>query len=271
MGYIAETSRSAPKVLRDGALPLAPHKNGNGHLPAAELLRKARRNGHNGVHVAEWQAFDLQCSRTGYTYVKRGFDIAVSAILLILLAPVFLGIAIAIKLDSRGPVLIRQKRVGLDRRRQQPANGFAKGRRCRNFYGKPFTLYKFRSMYAETRLYDVKPSALDDRRVTRIGRYLRCTSLDELPQLWNVLKGDMSLVGPRPEMHFIVRQYNDVQALRLRAKPGITGLWQLYGSRLKPIHENVHLDLEYIANQSWQLDLRILLKTLKFALAMKNF
>jgi len=80
----------------------------------------------------------------------------------------------------------------------------------------------------------------------------------------------MSLVGPRPEMQFIVQQYNDLQTLRLRVKPGITGLWQLYGSRRLPIHENIHFDLEYIANQSLKLDLRILLKTLKFALAMKN-
>ena len=256
--------------MREGALPLEHPRNGNGHTPGIQLLYKTRRNGHNGVHEAELSALNLQHSRGAYCFIKRCLDILLSIVLLIVLAPVLLGIAIAIKLDSRGPVIIRQRRIGLDRRTNELTNGFAKGRRNCNFCGKPFTLHKFRSMRSDAKLYDVKPASQDDSRVTRIGRYLRRTSLDELPQLWNVLKGDMSLVGPRPEMQFIVRQYNEIQVLRLLVKPGITGLWQLHGSRKRPIHENIHFDLEYIANRSLLLDLQILFKTLKFALAMKN-
>ena len=154
-------------------------------------------------------------------------------------------IALAIKTDSKGPVFFRQKRVGID--------------------GKLFDIFKFRSMTTETDPYSINPTDQSDTRITKVGRFLRKTSMDELPQFINVLKGDMSLVGPRPEMPFIVEQYNEIQKERLNVLPGITGLWQLSGDRARAIHENMDYDLYYIRNKSFFLDIAILIETLIFA------
>ncbi len=204
--------------------------------------------------------------------VKRSMDIVFSLVLLILSSPVLLIIAILIKLDSRGPAIFTQMRIGVERRRRKRElrwneelrdldNRF-RNRRLKNFKGKPFKIYKFRSMTLDTPKYERSPSTNEDARLTRIGRFLRQTSLDELPQLFNVLKGEMSLVGPRPEMPFLVVEYNDYHAIRLQMKPGITGLWQLYGRRDVPIHQNLHYDLEYIRNWSLALDIKVILKTI---------
>jgi lipopolysaccharide/colanic/teichoic acid biosynthesis glycosyltransferase len=117
-------------------------------------------------------------------------------------------------------------------------------------------------MRYDTTLYGLAPQEVNDPRITKIGRLLRRFSLDELPQLWNILKGDMSLVGPRPEMEFIVRGYEPWQRLRLRAKPGLTGLWQILGRKDIPLHENLEYDFYYVANRNLILDTSILLKTL---------
>ena len=204
-----------------------------------------------------------------YFFVKRLLDIILSLAFIILQLPVILIIICLIKMDSPGPVLIRQRRIGRNRRRRSLSNGFI-DRRKRDLLGQPFVMYKFRSMRCNSKLYDVKPTSVDDVRITRVGRFLRRSCLDELPQLINVLLGDMALVGPRPELEFIVRQYDPYQQLRLEAKPGITGLWQLLGSRSKHIHEDVHLDLAYIQNQSLRTDFSILLKTFKFAIFLRN-
>jgi len=180
-----------------------------------------------------------------YFRVKRVFDAVVSAGALMLLAPLFAVIGAAIRLDTRGPVFFRQKRVGMN--------------------GSVFEIYKFRSMRTDADPYAVNPLDPNDSRVTRVGRFLRKTSLDELPQLINVLKGDMSLVGPRPEMPFIVETYNEIHRERLKVLPGITGLWQLSGDRKLAIHENMDYDLYYIRNMSFSLDVAILLETLLFA------
>ena len=166
-------------------------------------------------------------------------------ILAILLSPVFLVVSAAVKLDSKGPVFFRQKRVGID--------------------GGLFEIFKFRSMTTESDPYAVNPTGANDARVTKVGKFLRKTSLDELPQLFNVLKGDMSFVGPRPEMPFIVDSYSEIHRERLKALPGITGLWQLSGDREKAIHENMDYDLYYLKNRSFFLDVAILLETLLFA------
>ncbi len=176
-----------------------------------------------------------------YDLLKLVFDFVVSCILLILVFPLWLLIAMLIKYDSPGPLLFLQKRIGLDERE--------------------FTIYKFRTMHVHTPPYAVTPSSNGDSRITRVGKFLRRTSLDELPQLLNVLKGDMSLVGPRPEMPFIVATYNEYQRQRLAVKPGITGLWQISGDRAFQIHENIEYDLYYIANRSLSLDLAILFQT----------
>ena len=120
-------------------------------------------------------------------------------------------------------------------------------------------------MYTDADPYAVNPTQKLDQRVTKTGKFLRKTSLDELPQLINVLKGEMSLVGPRPEMEFIAKEYDEVQRERLTVKPGITGLWQLSGDRSMAIHENMEYDLFYIKKWSFFLDIAILLKTVVFA------
>lgn len=177
-----------------------------------------------------------------YRMVKRTMDLAVGAAGLIISSPLWLGIAWAIKSDSPGPVIIRQTRVGKD--------------------GRTFTLYKFRTMLAETAAYALAPQSDGDRRITRIGRLLRRTSLDELPQLLNVVRGEMSLVGPRPEMPFIVERYEEWQKRRLAVKPGLTGLWQILGRKDLPLHENLEYDFYYVNNQSLLLDLEILARTI---------
>lgn len=177
--------------------------------------------------------------------VKRAFDLVVSAMLLMVFAPLLLLIAVMIRIGSTGPALFVQNRVGKD--------------------GEPFKIFKFRSMFVGTSRYDVSPTESSDPRITRLGRFLRRTSLDELPQLINVFLGDMSLVGPRPEMPFIVDRYGDQHRRRLEVMPGITGLWQLSADRALPIHENIEYDLYYIRNRTFFMDVAILLHTLLFA------
>ncbi len=189
--------------------------------------------------------------------VKRGIDIVGALIGLILTSPLFLIIPILIKLDSEGPVFFRQERVGRDRN---------------------FILLKFRTMVKDAeklhkeymKKYGVMFKLKDDPRVTRIGRFLRKTSLDELPQLINVLKGEMSLVGPRPPMPEEVEHYSRDQRKRLGIKPGITGLWQVSGRSDIPFDQWVKLDVYYIENWSLWLDFQILLKTIWVILTRKG-
>lgn len=174
--------------------------------------------------------------------LKRACDIIGSLCLLIVLFPFFLLIAIVIQIDSPGPVFFRHYRIGKN--------------------GDPFVLWKFRSMRADVPAYETSPRSAVDRRLTRVGRILRRLSFDELPQLINVLKGEMSLVGPRPEMPFIVARYHPIECERLAAKPGITGLWQISPARALPIHENLQYDLHYIRNQNLLLDCAIVVRTI---------
>jgi len=185
-----------------------------------------------------------------YFLLKRLLDILGSLVGLILTLPFYPLIIFYIKKDSPGPRIIRQKRVGQNR--------------------KIFTLYKFRTMSLDTELYAPAPSQGNDPRITKIGVFLRRYSLDELPQFWNVLKGDMSLVGPRPEMPFIVDKYDAWQKMRLSAKPGITGIWQILGRKDLPLEENIEYDLYYIFHQSFFLDLAILLRTVPHLLFPKG-
>jgi lipopolysaccharide/colanic/teichoic acid biosynthesis glycosyltransferase len=180
--------------------------------------------------------------RPSYAAAKRFCDMAGSLALLTLLSPVFAIIAILIKLDSQGPIFFRQLRIGKD--------------------GEEFLIWKFRSMRANAPRYAPSPTSNLDSRLTRIGRLIRRISFDELPQLINVLKGEMSLVGPRPEMPFIVDGYSSFERERLAVKPGITGLWQVSPARAHPIHENLQYDLHYIRHQNLMLDAAILLRTI---------
>jgi exopolysaccharide biosynthesis polyprenyl glycosylphosphotransferase len=192
---------------------------------------------------------------------KRVMDIVLSALLLVLLLPFMAVVAILIKLTSKGPMIYRQVRCGL--------------------FGRRFVLYKFRSMKdgAEDVLWEIKHlnemdgpvfKMRNDPRVTALGRFLRRSSIDELPQFWNVFKGDMSLVGPRAPLPEEVREYSRWQRRRLSVKPGITCLWQVSGRNEIDFHEWMKLDLHYIDNWSLLLDLKILLRTFPVVLMGKG-
>jgi exopolysaccharide biosynthesis polyprenyl glycosylphosphotransferase len=186
-------------------------------------------------------------SKSGRVYqaAKRLMDIVCSAILIALSLPVWVLLAIIIKLESKGPVFFRQTRVGQDK--------------------KLFQILKFRSMKVDAPKYARSPDEQADIRITRVGRFLRKTSLDEVPQLINVLCGDMSLVGPRPEMPFITEEYGPWEATRLTVPQGITGLWQLSADRRYAIHQSIEYDLYYIQNRTLLMDIAILLHTLVYA------
>jgi exopolysaccharide biosynthesis polyprenyl glycosylphosphotransferase len=195
---------------------------------------------------------------------KRAFDMALSALGLVLISPVLLLLALAIRLESPGPVLYRQSRIGEN--------------------GRPFTMLKFRSMVvnADPGLHQAHVARLiqdnisldrapaggqaslklaDDPRVTRVGALIRKTSLDELPQLFNVLRGEMSLVGPRPPIAYEVALYQDWHKRRLAAPPGMTGLWQVRGRNRVSFDEMVRMDIDYIEHQSLWLDVKLLVQT----------
>lgn len=183
--------------------------------------------------------------KKSYELAKRCIDVLGALALLILGLPLLLVLAILVRLDSPGPILFRQDRIGHN--------------------GKLFRMYKIRTMHAHASGAQYSPQTQHDPRITRVGRFLRKTSLDEVPQVLNVLKGEMSLVGPRPEMPFIVEQYEERHRQRLQVKPGLTGLWQLSGDRAFLIHENLEYDLYYIKHRNVFMDLAILLHTSIFA------
>jgi len=178
-----------------------------------------------------------------YRTLRRCVDVFAAVSILLVTAPVLLVAALAVKLEDGGPTMFVQKRVGR--------------------FGRLFDVYKLRTMKSALCSDALSPSHAGDARITRVGRILRRTSIDELPQLINVLRGDMALVGPRPEMPFIVRQYEPWQQLRHLVTPGITGLWQVECRKSVPLHrpEATALDIKYIANASPLADTAILLKT----------
>ncbi len=191
-----------------------------------------------------------QFAKRGY---KRGYDILLSSLLLVMLSPLLLITALAVCLESRGPVFFRQQRVGKD--------------------GKLFSMIKFRSMSTDAKLHaavaemesdrdGVCKKFVNDPRVTRTGRIIRKLSIDELPQLINVLRGEMSLIGPRPALQEEVAQYSDYDRQRLAALPGISGLWQVSGRADLSFEEQIDLDLRYIRECSLFADIRITLQTI---------
>ncbi|HEY6775783.1 MAG TPA: sugar transferase [Thermoleophilaceae bacterium] len=205
-------------------------------------------------HIAEMPVIEYGTWNTTWSTLalKRGMDIAVSAVGIVLTAPLLVIIAVLIRLDSRGPALFKQLRAGR--------------------HGEPFGFLKFRTMTrdAQERISEVVPvnemkepmyKLRRDPRVTRVGRVLRRTSLDELPQLFNVLRGDMSLVGPRPEELWLVERYTEPERFRLQMRPGITGPMQVHGRGQLTFQERLAVEREYVENYSLKKDLRILLRT----------
>lgn len=213
----------------------------------------SRKNAGVPNRKALWLASMRYVINRHFPTFKRGFDIVVAAALLLALSPLMVAVAVAVKLESPGPILFRQIRVG-ER-------------------GRPFRLWKFRSMVADA---EARRGALEndgtmsggvrfkserDPRITRVGVWIRRLSIDELPQLVNVMRGDMSLVGPRPPIPQEVRAYDLHERRRLDAKPGLTCIWQVSGRSLIPFDEQVRMDIDYAQRQSWMLDLKLLLRT----------
>ncbi|MCC5876665.1 MAG: sugar transferase [Candidatus Sumerlaeia bacterium] len=242
------------------------------HLDAREqldLLNLADRRGLN-VHVVtnifgviteqakvgEIGAYPVITLRDGYVplhqdLLKRTLDLACAGLgFLVWMVFFHWWISWRIMKDSPGPIFFRQERVGKN--------------------GTTFEIVKYRTMRTEADPYGFAPTQDDDPRVTPFGRWLRRTSLDEMPQLLNVLKGEMSMVGPRPEMPFIVEKYEPWQRRRLDVKPGVTGLWQVIGRKNLPLHLNMQYDFYYIKNQSFLLDVEIILRTIPAVLHGKG-
>ena len=250
--YIADVLSRDSKLLH--AMSLAVESLG---IELAISVSLADIGGHR-LHLrnsAEQQVLiaSLPQYRTTTYVIKRIIDIVLSAVALIVSSPIMLGVAIAIKLDDGGPVLFKQTRVGI--------------------HGKPFTMYKFRSMVTNAEEIKAKLAAesgqtnrfifklKDDSRITKVGKFIRKTSLDEFPQFFNVFKGDMSLVGPRPALPDEVARYGSLYSTRLLVKPGITGPWQVSGRSDLSQEQSEFLDVSYIENWSITGDLAILAKT----------
>ena len=189
---------------------------------------------------------------------KRTFDIAASLAALVVFSPLLLVIALLVKLDSRGPVLFTQERLGRDM--------------------KPFTMYKFRSMSngasdrfhreavkrtAESKRREVGTfKSLEDPRVTRVGKFIRAWNLDELPNLLNILRGDMSVVGPRPALDYELPYYKDWYFTRFAVRPGLTGLWQVKRADAEDFDEMIRMDVDYVMRMSFWLDLKLISLTI---------
>lgn len=249
-------SQLTDKLIRD--LDLLPVRVYLSHdLGMLALLRSEVENFGNSLVIGIREPIIQGPERM----VKRIFDLTVATLMLMATWPLFLMIWVAVRLDSPGPAIHRAERVGEN--------------------GKLFQMLKFRSMIvgAEDLQDQVATEheegpliykSEEDSRVTRVGKFLRRTSLDELPQLINVFKGEMSLVGPRPEQPFIAREYDHWQRERLAVPPGMTGWWQISGRSYLPMHLNVHLDLYYVKNYSLFLDIKILLRTIVVVLQGKG-
>lgn len=211
-------------------------------FPTIEELRE--------MDHGQFVRLEVDAEKPLYEAVKRVCDFLLALISLIVFAPCWLLIVILIHLDSPGKAVFKHTRIGKN--------------------GKPFTLYKFRTMYQGVKDQELAPQSPRDERVTRVGRFLRRASLDEVPQLLNILRGEMSLVGPRPEMPFIVEHYKPVERKRLLVKPGLTGIWQIMGRKDLPLHHNLEFDFYYISHRSLLLDFVIILKTVAVVISGKG-
>ena len=258
MSFAPTQPRKAPAhaATLDRTKPIAPAQPGIAAIEVASERAAEPGAGHSRVQ------------RLAADGVRRLLDILVAGVMLLVLAPLLMLVALAIRIDTGGPSLFRQRRVGRGRRE--------------------FTMLKFRTMRSDAdatphreyvqaligddrgpergRLYKL---SVDDR-VTRVGHVLRSWSLDEVPQLINVLRGQMALVGPRPVIPYEVEMYPDAYLRRFDVKPGLTGLWQVSGRNERTYEEMVHFDLEYARGRSLLLDLRILLKTVPVVLGRQG-
>jgi len=185
-----------------------------------------------------------------YGNFKRGLDIFIALAAMVILSPVLVAIVITIRLSSKGPAVFKQERAGKN--------------------GKPFVFYKFRTMTLDVDPFGPSPKSGEDRRLTKTGKFLRECSLDELPQLFNVLKGDMSIVGPRPLYISQMHEWNERQKKRLLVKPGLTGLAQIQGRGEITREEKLELDVKYVENAGLLTDIRIMLATITHVFRRKS-
>jgi len=270
---------AAPVTRTDEFADLFDQYVGESDLPSTEWLTRLK---------LERPRRNTRCLGETTRILKRATDVFVSATMLVLLSPVMLLVAIAVRLTSPGPVIFKQTRVGLNLRNkkadrrgaeagQEPPEGVDRrdpnrDRRRGDGYGKPFTLYKFRTMKVDAERNGAQFAVKGDPRVTCIGRFMRKTRLDELPQLWNVLRGEMTLVGPRPERpEFIETLSAEIPNYinRLGLKPGLTGLAQVingYDNNIESFKRKVNLDLLYLQNCCFRNDLKILFRTIRVVL-----
>ncbi len=278
---VAESIQTSPvPVCRsDEFADLFDQYVGESDLPSTEWLTRLK---------LERPRRNTRCLGETTRILKRATDVLISATMLVVLSPVMVLVAIAVRLTSRGPVIFKQTRVGLNLRNKkadrrgrlgdrEPPEGIDRrdpnrDRRREDGYGKPFTLYKFRTMKVDAERNGAQFAVKGDPRVTCIGRFLRKTRLDELPQLWNVLRGEMSLVGPRPERpEFIETLSAEIPNYinRLGLKPGLTGLAQVingYDNNIESFKRKVNLDLLYLQNCCFRNDLKILFRTIRVVL-----
>lgn len=246
--YVRNDSRTNTYCLAGGAYAA--------EVTEGEQIRPVEQSVYEKTQHGD---FDNEKNRMVYHTFKRLFDIVCSFFALIVLSPVFLIVAIAVKIDDpKGPVIFKQLRVGKS--------------------GKQFYMYKFRSMCADAESMIEHLYALNERdgpafkiendpRVTRVGKIIRKTCIDELPQLINIFNGNMSIVGPRPPLVMEVAEYNDYQMQRLSVTPGLTCIWQIQEGEETTFDEWVEMDLEYIRNRSLTLDLKLIFKTIFVVLA----
>lgn len=185
-----------------------------------------------------------------FSILKRGFDILISLSALIVLSPLLAVIAVVIKLESKGPIIFKQERAGKD--------------------GKPFIFYKFRTMKVDADPFRPSPKSRNDKRLTKFGRILREYSLDELPQLLNILRGDMSMVGPRPLYLSQIAEWSGEQRKRLSVKPGMTGLAQISGRGALTREEKLELDVKYVQTAGFLVDARIICLTIGHVLKRRG-
>jgi lipopolysaccharide/colanic/teichoic acid biosynthesis glycosyltransferase len=243
-------------------------------VPLVPVLPAPRQAGEQVPHDAELaeMATDLEAVVDSRREIaRRVLDISLASPALLVLSPALLLIAAAIKLDSPGPVFYSQDRVGINRRRTERRRGArgSDGRRRVVNAGKPFRIFKFRTMRIDAEAAGPQWARGDDPRITRVGGFLRKTRLDEVPQFINVLRGDMTLIGPRPERPFfvnILQQEIPHYSKRLLVKPGITGLAQVnngYDDSIESVRKKVHWDLRYIRSQSARTHLQIIAKTVR--------
>jgi lipopolysaccharide/colanic/teichoic acid biosynthesis glycosyltransferase len=230
----------------------------------------------------------LEAPSTYYALVQRTLDIIISALALLICSPIMLLIGLLVKFSSRGSVLFKQVRIGINRRRSTDIAYRGVERRVEDLFGRPFMLYKFRTMHSNARelfpdLYRYSynedelarlpikvlvssKQAVEDPRITPVGRWLRRSSLDELPNFLNVLKGDMHLVGPRPDIAQNIRYYTVAHRRKLSVKPGLTGLAQIRGRGNLSFNQTNEYDVEYVDNRSLLFDVKILSKTVVITL-----